>query len=172
MEDWQDILSTNKWSTWLNKDVSTLAILRTALTEVVNDSLTNETVQTQDRSSCAGARTTPGNTLSANPVLIEPAGNSEQSLVDVPLHVSKRVKNSEPQLLSGPVIAPPCRSRRSSSIFGALISTDFMVGHLHPIYCTCVTLVHHVDIINELRFRWKQNIDIQSVNKHKYTFLQ
>lgn len=53
--------------------------------------------------------------------------DSVPNIVDVPLHVSRRVKNTERQELSTAVIVPPGRSQRSNSLFGSLISKDFMV---------------------------------------------
>ena len=141
MEDWQDLLSSNKWSTWLkNDDISTISLIRTAVSDAVND--VNDSVQDRAKDHVTEDKLTHTKEVDPEQDVTTHAQThkhgqsprsesfrlSQKPLVDVPLHVNKRVKTNEPNYLCGPMIVPPSRSRRSSSIFGILISKDFMVG--------------------------------------------
>lgn len=128
MENWRDLLATNKWSTLFTDDVSVLSVFDSKLSYSVSTHASSVQPQNNEKQLDVTKPKTPSQHSDG------PVSDYYRTLVDVPLHVSRRVKHSGRQV-HGSVCTITSRRKRSDSVFGTLISRDFMVGVLN----TCNT---------------------------------
>lgn len=138
MENWSDLLATNKWSTVFTEDVSVLSVFESKLSYSVSTHASSAQPQNNEKTLDVTKPKTPSQHSDG------PVSDYYRTLVDVPLHVSRRVKHSGRQIVHGSVCTITSRRKRSDSVFGTLISRDFMVGILN----TCNTRFVHTDKVN------------------------